>query len=133
MSQIITETMKDALKHFLAYTGLIPTRSEIVEKPRGFDPQRKWIIALDFEFVLERDQDFKLEHVISVFRPTVDGILDSDLVRERIKDPLEKRILELEKKCQALEQLIPIQHHYELEYELKHGRKRDQESRNEHE
>ena len=118
---------KEQVENAVKYIGLCPTRVAVTEKLREFGPDPEYFIGLDFEVSVKGGLKFK--DIADIFKPSIDGILEGELVRCEVREPLELKIKELEARCAAQDKLLleltPYANHYALEYGMKHGKRLD--------
>ena len=121
------DSAKEQVENAVKYIGLYPTRVAVTEKMREFGSNPEYIIGLDFEVSVKGG--LKPKDIFDIFRPSMDGILEGELVRREVRDPLELKIKELEARCAAQDKLLleltPYANHYALEYGMKHGKRLD--------
>ena len=118
---------KEQVENAIKYIGLCPSKFEIFEKMREHGPDPEYVVALDF--LVSVKNGLKMRDIADIFRPSIDGILEGELVRREVRDPLELKIKDLEERCAAQDKLLleltPYANYYALEYGLKHGKRLD--------
>ena len=118
---------KEQIDNALKYIGLSPSRFDLREVNQAPSPNPEYVVALYFEVSIKGG--LKPKDIFDIFRPSIDGILEGELVRREVREPLELKIKELEARCAAQDKLLleltPYANHYALEYGMKHGKRLD--------
>lgn len=112
-----SEQLEKAVTEFLSFAGLSSLKISVSLTAHSFE--REYLVGLDMKLPYTNDIEASVTPLIKLG----EDIRNSAMIRSAVTDPLEKRILELEKKCSELEKLQPFKEHYEIEMKLRHGEK----------
>lgn len=117
MSNLMPQSIAECFHHFTEYIGFPKDGCVLIE-----DANADRDLSLNVRYLISRRSAMAgLDSLADDLNKISSSIAGSQLIRDRVRDPLEKRILELEIKCKELEKLIPYKQHFDIEMALRHG------------
>lgn len=114
---VIDDDLKSIIMYYSKYIGI---KSSCVNISTD-EISNNLVFSFSFDIPLGQ-KEFSYENISLFMKPTIDGIIDSELINDKVRKPLEKKIAELESRCKELETLIPYKQHFDVEMTLRHGR-----------